>query len=283
MSDITQAVAKQAEDKKDALSPVAVAVAAVERRLPQFQAVMPKGWDRARFTNLVAAAVKRTPQLITCFATQQGEFSVILAAINCASVGLEPNTPLREASLIPRKTKGVDECQLVIEYRGLIKLARRSGELSTIYAEVVHERDAFAYTRGLDPRIDHIPYDGDDDPGQLTHCYAVAKFKDGGIQSVVLNRRDVYGKHRARSDSWRSEKSRPYSPWTTDEEAMWRKTAIRAAEPFLPLTSEARSTYMFDGAAFTLDGDAIIPTNMDPATGEIIDIGDITHQPGDTP
>jgi recombination protein RecT len=282
MSDITQAVAKQAEDKKDALSPVAVAVAAVERRLPQFQAVMPKGWDRDRFTNLVAAAVKRTPQLITCFATQQGEFSVILAAINCASVGLEPNTPLREASLIPRKNKGVDECQLVIEYRGLIKLARRSGELSTIYAEVVHERDTFTYTRGLDPRIDHIPYDGDDDPGQLTHCYAVAKFKDGGIQSVVLNRRDVYGKHRSRSDSWRSEKSRPYSPWTTDEEAMWRKTAIRAAEPFLPLTSEARNTFMHDGATFTLDGDAIIPTNIDPATGEIIDVGEITHQPGDT-
>ena len=284
-----------AVEKRDAepaqVSLATIATQAIERTLPRFKAVLPKGWDRDRFSNLVVTAVKREPKLIKCFSTSQGEVSLLIAAMQCAAVGLEPNTPLKEAALVPRQAKvktktgdiWVDECQLMIEYRGLIKLARRSGELSTIRAEVVYERDEFSYDLGLHPTIEHRPYDGDEDPGPLRYCYCVAVFKDGGVQSVVLPRRVVYNEHRAKSDSWRNDKSRPYSPWTVFEASMWRKTAVHALEPFLPLTAEARIAFDSDDRTFIVDGDAIVPAelevettategppaNVDPVTGEI--------------
>lgn len=275
-----KAAEKAGEPPKQSLA--TVAEQAIERNLPRFQAVLPRGWDKDRFHNLVVTAVKREPKLIRCFSTSQGQMSLLVAAMQCAAIGLEPNTPLKEASLVPRRNKQVDECQLMIEYRGLIKLARRSGELSTIDAEVVHERDHFRYEKGLNPVLEHRPYDGDEDPGPLRYCYCVAKFKDGGTQFVVVPRRVVYNEHRAKSDSWRSETSRPYSPWTVFEESMWRKTAVRVMEPFLPLTSEARLGFDSDDRRFTVSEDAIVPVEatydvsppeppegIDAVTGEI--------------
>ena len=256
-----------ATNDAESISPAKAAELTLARVAPKFQAVLPSGWDVNRYKNLVLSCVKREPKLIECFATPRGEASLMVAALQCASIGLEPNTPLKEASLVPRKNKGIAECQLMIEYRGFIKLARRSGEISTIVAEVVREQDEFSYTKGLDPTMTHIPYDGDDDPGPLTHCYSVAVFKDGGKQFVVLPRREVYSDHRAKSDSWRNERSRPYSPWTVFEASMWRKTAVRALEPFLPLTAEAAVGFDSDERTLTMsdDGDEIFiqPRNDD--------------------
>lgn len=264
----TAAVAVQAPEQSLAQR----AVARVEELTGRFGAVLPTGWNRDRFTNVVVTCIKRDPNLVKCFATPAGEVSLIVAIMQCAVVGLEPNTILREAVILPRrKGQGRDaiyEAQLIIEYRGLIKLARRSGEIATLRAVAVHERDEFTYTEGLDPTIEHVPYMGDDDPGELTHAYAVVKFKDGTDQFVVVPRRVVYNQHRARSDSWRNDKSRPYSPWTTDEEAMWRKTAIRVLEPYLPLTAEARNAFESDERVLAIDDGMIVPTN----TGEIIDV-----------
>ena len=261
-------VEAKAEQVKRAKAPSLATVASqrIDSIAPRFQAVLPRGWDMDRFKNLVLTCVKRQPKLVQCFATPQGEASLIVAALQCAAIGLAPNTVLKEASLVPRKNKGVDECQLMIEYRGLIKLARRSGEISTLSAEVVRERDTFTYSKGLEPTLHHVEYDGDEDPGDLTHCYAVCVFKDGGKQFVVLSRREVHNEHRAKSDSWRNERSRPYSPWTQFEAAMWRKTAVRALEPFLPLTSEAATGFDSDERTLTLDDGMIVPS------GEIIDV-----------
>lgn len=260
MTTVSEAVATREQTAKPAsVSLVEVATTIVDEQLPRFQAVLPRGFDETRFKNLTVAAVRRTPDLARCFATPRGRASLLIAAIQCASIGLEPNTPLREAALVPRKRKGVDECQLIIEYRGLIKLALRSERVSTITAEVVHQRDHFVYRLGTDPIIEHTPYDGDDDPGPLRYTYCVTTLRDGATQFVVVPRRVVYAQHRARSDSYRSEKSRPYSPWTTDEESMWRKTAVRVAERFLPLSAETRIALDSDERSFDIEGEAIVP------------------------
>lgn len=270
--------AKAGEAPKQSLA--TIAEQAIQRNLPRFQAILPAGWDKDRFHNLVVNAVKREPKLIRCFATHDGQMSLLVAAMQCAAIGLEPNTPLKEASLVPRRNKEVDECQLMVEYRGLIKLARRSGEISTIEAEVVYERDHFRHEKGLHPVLEHIPYDGDDDPGPLRYCYCIARFKDGGVQMIVLPKRVVYNEHRAKSDSYRSATSRPYSPWTQFEASMWRKTAVRAMEPFLPLTAEARAGFDSDDRRLQIDENAIVPVDdwsdvapegLDATTGELTD------------
>lgn len=270
MSNLATAVAERDQARAEP-TPLQKATDLVAKQYDTFAAVMPDGLSRDRFTNLVTSLVRRTPDLIGCVTSPAGRTSLVLAALQCAALGLEPNTPLKEASIVPRKNKGQQEAQLMVEYRGLIKLARRSGEISTLIAEVVHQRDEFDYSLGLDPSLRHVPYDGDDDPGELTHCYAVVRFKDGGTQFVVVPRRDVHNLHRSKSDSWRSEKSRPYSPWSTNTEAMWRKTAVRALEPFLPLTADAQRGIVAagDGVTLGMDGDEI--------TMPVESVGHITH------
>ena len=286
------AVAQEVEKRADAppqMTPAQIATAAIEEQMPRFQMVLPEGLTQERFTNLVVAAVKRSPDLIKCFRTESGRVSLLISAIQCAAVGLEPNTPLKEAVLLPRKYKGNDEAQLIIEYRGLIKLARRSGEISTLIAEVVYERDEFSYALGDSPFINHVPYDGDDDPGELRYCYAVVTFKDGGKQSVVVPRRVVYSDHRSKSDSWRN--AREWSPWTVFEAKMWRKTAVKELEPFLPLTAEARAVLDSDDRRVTIADGVIVPAaeppdvlepppNVDAETGEIID-GEVVEPESD--
>lgn len=264
------AVEKAAQPKPPSLGQLVQQT--LDQQAGRFQAVLPKGFDQARFTNLVLTAVKGTPQLMDCFRTDRGRVSLLLSAMQAATLGLEPNTPLQEAWLLPRKNDGVQECQLSVGYTGLLKLARRSGEIKTIYAEVVRDRDHFLYQLGTDPKIEHVPATGD--RGELTHAYAVARYKDDGFNFIVLDELAVHAR-RARSDSWRSEKSRPYSPWTTATEAMWRKSAIRALRPFLPLTAEAARALDTDERVLTFGEDGSLTPVVDVDSEEVVDVPEL--------
>jgi len=240
-----------------AAAPVAPSLAtvvrqAIDKQASAFAAVLPAGTDPDRFGRLVVTAVKATPQLMECFATPQGQTTVLLAAMQAAAVGLEPNTPTQEAWLLPRRNKGVMEAQLSIGYRGYLKLARRSGEVLDIWAEVVKEGDEFDYVLGLHRDLTHRPASAAQ-RGDNTHAYAVVRYKDGGLNFVVLDRADVEAR-RAKSDSFRHGKD--YSPWTTSPDAMWRKSALRALVPYLPLAAQAASAIASDEAPLAYDDDA---------------------------
>jgi recombination protein RecT len=246
--------------KRDAqpaqVSPATIVQDAIRRQSKAFKAVLPKTVDPDRFSRLVLSAVKAAPELVGCFSSPQGTTSVLLAAMQAAAIGLEPNTPTQEAWILPRKNKGVWEAQLSIGYRGMMKLARRTGTIKTIYTEVVHEADHFEWAHGLESDVlEHRPFDGpDDQAGALTHAYAVARFTNGGYSFMVLNRSQVE-KRRAMSDSWKNDKSRPYSPWTKWTEAMWRKSAIRALVPYLDLSPETERALHHDETPLRIDPD----------------------------
>lgn len=180
-----------------------------------------------RLLRIAGAAISRQPKLLEC--TRE---SLFVAVSQSGQTGLETNL-LGEAYLVPfrnRKT-GRMECQFMPGYRGLVKLARRSGEIATVEAHVVHERDKFSFAYGDNPRIEHVPYDGDEDPGRATHAYAVCVFKDGSRQRDVMSRREIEA-IRARSQSKDS------GPWVTDYEEMCKKTVVRRLCKMLPLTIE---------------------------------------------
>lgn len=223
----------------------------IERQGTAFSQVLPDTVDPDRFARLVVTAVKATPQLMDCFQTPAGQTSVLLAAMKSAAIGLEPNTELQHAWILPRRNRGTTEAQLSIGYRGYLELARRSGDIKDVYAEVVREGDDFRVSYGLHRDLQHTPAPAAD-RGELTHAYAVAHFMTGGFAFVVLDREEVEAR-RDRSDSYRSEKARPYSPWTTSEAAMWRKSAIRALVPYLPLSAEVQRDVAADGARLRLD------------------------------
>lgn len=238
-------------------SPATIIRQTIEKQAPAFRAVLPRHVDPERFSRLVLTAVKATPELMRCFETEQGEMSVLLSAMQAAAIGLEPNTPTQDAWILPRKNKGVWEAQLAIGYRGYQRLARRSGTIKTIFAEVVRTGDHFVYRRGLESdTFEHEVRSTEGD--ELTHAYAVVRFNNGGYNFTVLDRAAVE-KRRDMSPSWTGSQ-RKYSPWETWTEAMWRKSAIRALVPYLDLAPEVESAIQADEQPLGFDDEAGIIT-----------------------
>jgi recombination protein RecT len=199
---------------------------------------LPSGMDSQRFGRLLLTAANTNPALFRC-----DPRSFLAAGVTAAQLGLEPNDPRGLAYLIPFK----NQVQLIIGYRGMMELARRSGLVSSINAFPVFEGDEFTYRLGLDPTLDHVPAeDGDEDPKKLTHVYAVAKV-NGDPQFVVLSRKQI-DKARGRSASGNSSSS----PWNTDYVAMALKTAIKRLCKYLPQTVEMAQALDHDNRALTL-------------------------------
>ena len=135
--------------------------------------------------------------------------------------------------------------QFQIGYKGYISLSRRSGDLLTVYAEVVRERDEFQYEVGLEPKLIHKP--ALDDAGQLTHVYAVAKYKDGGYNFIVLTRAEV---NRLRLKNPSQSKGISGS-WATDFDAMAKAKAIKQLSRYMPLSVDMQNAILSDEGVIT--------------------------------
>ena len=178
-----------------------------------------------RFTRMVLSALSVNPKLAECTPK-----SFLGAMMTAAQLGLEPNTPLGQAYLIPYRNKGVMECQFQLGYKGLIDLAYRSGEVSIIQAHVVYENDEFTYELGLDPQLKHIP--ATSNRGEAVAYYAMFKTKDGGYGFEVWSIDDV------RNHAKRHSKSYSNGPWQTNFDEMAKKTALKSVLKYAPLKSD---------------------------------------------
>src|SRR5204863_5358666 len=133
---------------------------------------LPRSMDSERFARLLLTAANGNPALFDCDPN-----SFLAAGVQCAQLGLEPNDPRGLAYMIPfndrRRGKVVN---LIIGYRGLLDLARRSGHVTSIHSTPVFEGEHFVYEAGLRPRLEHRPDpDGDEEPSKLLYVYAVAQ------------------------------------------------------------------------------------------------------------
>lgn len=209
-----------------------------ESRQKQLAMALPRvGITKERMIRLMFSAFNTVPRLLEC--KPQTLFNTM---IQCASLGLEPNTALGHAYLIPFKnnrTNGTD-VQLIIGYKGYLSLARRSGELSSISSHVVREGDEFEYQFGTEEHLKHIPDWSNIDKRPITFAYSVAKFKDGSTSFEIMSREEIE-LIRKRS------KSPNNGPWITDYEMMCRKTVIRRHMHYLPLSIELSQAAQIDG------------------------------------
>ncbi len=168
-----------------------------------------------RFTRMILSALSTTPKLAQC--TPQ---SFLGAMMSAAQLGLEPNTPLGQAYLIPRNNnkKGCIETVFEIGYKGLIDLAYRSGMVSTIGAWEVRENDEFEYELGVAQTLRHVP--AKKDRGEPIAYYAVLKMKDGGYSFCVMTLGEVKAHAMKYSESYKKGYS---SPWQTNFDEMAKK------------------------------------------------------------
>lgn len=215
--------------QKKAAPAGAIGVVLSEGFQKQLAMALPRAMSADRFTRIIATEWKKNPELKKC-----NPVTVLSSILLSAQLGLEPGSALGQSYLLPYKNKGGMDCQLIIGYRGMLSLARRSGEIISINAYSVHEGDDFHYELGLHPDIHHVPNQETAEPGPLTHVYAVAVLRDGGVQFEVMTRAEV---ERVKKSSKGA--SSAYSPWNTHFEEMAKKTIIRRLFKYLPVSAEA--------------------------------------------
>lgn len=180
-----------------------------------------------RFTRIVFSAISANPQL-----AETTPESFLGAMMTAAQLGVEPNTPLGQAYLLPYRNKGQLEAQFQLGYRGLIDLAYRSGEVKVIQAHEVCENDEFRYSFGLEPSLTHVP--ALHDRGEVIAYYAMFQTKDGGFGFEVMSKADVEAHARKYSKAYGSS----FSPWATNFDEMAKKTVLKKALKYAPMKSD---------------------------------------------
>ena len=242
---------------------------------PAIKKALPSVITPERFTRMVLSALSSTPKLAEC-----SPQSFLAAMMTAAQLGVEPNTALGQAYLLPYRNHGQMECQFQLGYKGLIDLAYRSGEVSVIQAHTVYENDVFEYEVGMDPKLRHVPAKAD--RGEAVAYYAMFKTKDGGYGFEVMSVDDVQRHAQRYSKSYGSGSS----PWRSNFDEMAKKTVLKRALKYAPLKSDfvrgvaqdetikaELSDEMYavpDETVFEAEGEEISSTAVDTETGEVI-------------
>lgn len=240
----------------DALAPFRAALAKAEAHFKMaLPATVQKYLTPDRLSKITLSALSRNPLLLQC--TPE---SVLRSVMDAASLGLEPSGGvLGHAYLVPYRNgkTGKYEAQLIVGYRGLIALARRSAEIARVEAHVVYQADEFEVEYGIEPRLVHRP-SLEAERGDIVAVYCIAAFKDGSRHAELMTIAEVESV-RARS------RARDNGPWRTDYAEMCRKTVVRRAAKYWPLSSEFVKALEHEDAA---EAGVEVPTELVPL-GEV--------------
>jgi recombination protein RecT len=237
---------------------------------PQVEKAIVKALDPTRFLSIVLTEMRKNRQLFNC--TPESLTSCILEA---AQLGLTPG-PLGHCYLVPYRNNKTNrlECTLILGYKGLIDLARRSGNIVSVIARPVYESDEFEFSYGLNEVLVHKPNMAKRGEKVVAY-YGVAHYRDGGHTIMVMSPEDI-ARYRKRS------RAASNGPWVTDTVAMGCKTVIRRMATFMPLSVEAQERITVDDTRDLelddiIDMEAIeaqensrpaLPDGTDPETGE---------------
>ena len=183
----------------------------------------------------------------TAGVAQENLNSLKAAIMNVAAIGISLNPALQHAYLVPRDKK----ICLDISFRGLVKLATESGAITWAKAELVFEKDTFAY-RGPSTAPTHEA-DVFGDRGALKGGYVIAKLPDGEVLIDVMSVAEI---HKVRDTS----KAKNNGPWVDWYHEMCKKTLIKRAYKSWPQTEgrarldQAVATLNeTEGLAYTID------------------------------
>lgn len=226
-----------------------------------------------RFSRMAMTAITKTPKLAEC-----SPQSFIGSLLTAAQLGLEPNTPLGQAYLIPfyNGKKRIYECQFQVGYKGIIDLCNRSGEIKNIEAHIVYENDEFEFEYGLDSKLKHKPCMSD--KGAPVWVYALYRLNNGGYGFEVMSVDDCMAHGEKYSKAFNN------SPWQTNPEEMMKKTVLKKVLKYAPVRSDfvkgtvADETIQVADFGDTEDGEInVIPVEVensneveiDTETGEV--------------
>lgn len=236
-------------------------------------AVLPKHITAEKMLKLALLAATKTPLLLEC-----DPKTVLVSVMNAARLGLEIG---RHAHLVPFKNnkRGVYECVMIPDYRGLIHLAVSSAKVEHVDARVAYSGDEFDYQLGTDPKIVHRPnLKADRGADNIIAFYAVAHLPDGLKVFHVMTKGEVDA-IRERS------RAKDNGPWVTDYVQMGMKTAVKQLVKYLPQSIELAAAVELDNRAETgeigtvlsvIDTEDSVNESVAQKTGEKLD--DLRHK-----
>ena len=196
----------------------------------QIQKALPSMVSSERFQRVALTAFSNNTKLQQC-----DPMSFIAAMMQSAQLGLEPNTPLGQAYLIPYGK----QVQFQIGYKGLLELAQSSGKIKTLYAHEVRENDTFDIDYGLNQTLIHKPL-LKGDRGEVIGYYAVYHLDAGGNSFIFMTKDEVLEHAKRFSKTYNS------GPWQTDFDAMAKKTVIKQLLKYAPLSIELQKATSMD-------------------------------------
>lgn len=247
-----------------------------DRFREQLAAALPKFLDTDHFVRSAITEFRLNPALAECSVP-----SVLGYFMQAAACGLEPASALGQCYPVPfnNKKTGQKEVQFLISYKGMLSIARRSGEIASVIAEAVYEKDEFSLEYGMEPKLVHKPYI-DGDPGAFRGAYCIVRFKGDGVEPLMKYMPKVeIDKHRARS------KASSYGPWVTDYVSMALKTVFRSVFKWLPISIEQIQATTTDGSVSRYNQNANTTNTDDLIEVDFVaaeDVNDADLQKDDT-
>lgn len=187
-----------------------------------------------KFTGIFTTEAKKNKKMLLC--TQD---SVITALMSCIYFNLIPNTPQGYAYLIPFRNKHTknQELQFQLGYKGLMELARRSGKIKTLNAELVFPEDTFKVEYGTERSLIHIPdlTINRTDTDRYLLVYATAKTTDNEVSFEIMNRQEIDRILKFISDKNDGKLGFAWKDWG---DRMIKKTAIKKLLKYMPQSNE---------------------------------------------
>ncbi|GHU67845.1 hypothetical protein FACS189447_10260 [Spirochaetia bacterium] len=214
----------------------------IARMSKEFERALPKEITVQRMMRIVMTAIRVNPRLAEC--TPDSFYGAMLTSLQ---LGLEVNTPLEHAFLIPRKNgKGVLQCHFEMGYKGLVELCYRTNLYKRIEAEVVYEGDKFDYQYGFNQKLIHLPCGRQEKPLKV---WALFELINGGIAFKVWTWDQIMNHAKTFSESFDTES--PWkSPWLanpTSQRGMAKKTVLHDALSYAPKSVELARSLNADG------------------------------------
>lgn len=219
-----------------------------ETLLPYAQAIqnaLPAGKSPNQLIQMAAFIISGDEKLKECTPR-----SIIGCVLKTAILGLNPALGecyyiQRNRNVAPKgeKPQYIREATFQDSYGGLVSLARRSGQIKAVYAEVVREGDEFSYERGTNPYILHRPTLETSRP--KIAAYAVIQYLNGGTEFAVMSPAQIE-QHRMKSPYQREDG--PSGIWQEWEDAMWKKTALREVMKVAPKSTDVAIALQTDNA-----------------------------------
>lgn len=165
--------------------------------------------------------------------------SILAALIQAGNRGLVPTGTADGGFLIARWNKDANAyvCHFQVSYQGELAQIERAFPVKSTTVEVVHEKDVFIHRPAQeDNQITHEPFRGShSERGKLQFAYCIIRGQDGRRYEAVVDVDDI-AKAMERSEGlyYKDGKPNMNSPWHSDTEAMWKKTAVHRVGKIVP-------------------------------------------------